>query len=92
MRGGTKSRVLTSSLSPQGGAYSGVLKSKKSLSLPDHIGVGLGTVVSNDWCIIIAKTGKDFFALHENFSFHSLVGSLCSLLCIVVECIVVEHS
>ena len=40
MRGGAKCRVLTSSLSPQGRAYSRALKSKKSSQL-------------KNWCIML---------------------------------------
>ena len=44
-----KSRVVTISLSPQGGAYTRALKSEKSLSPP--IPVGWGAVDTNDWYI-----------------------------------------
>ena len=55
MRGGAKCRVLTSSLSMHGGAYSGTLKSKKkSLSPPIPVGGGGVVVVTNDWCINIS--------------------------------------
>ena len=47
--GGAKSRVVTISLSPQGGAYIRALKSEKSLSPP--IPVGGGAVDTNDSCI-----------------------------------------
>ena len=47
--GGTKSRVVTISLFPLGGAYTRALKNEKSLSLP--IPVGGGAVDTNDWCI-----------------------------------------
>ena len=49
-KGGTKSKVLTSSLSPGGGAHSSALKAEKSQSLP--VPVGGGALVTNDWCII----------------------------------------
>ena len=47
--GGAKSRVVTISLSLQGGAYTRALKSENSLSPP--IPVGGGAVDTNDWCI-----------------------------------------
>ena len=50
MGGGAKSRVVTISLSPQGGAYTRALKTAKSLS--PSIGRG-GGVDTNYWCIII---------------------------------------
>ena len=48
--GGSRNRVVTISLSPQGGAYTMALKNKKSLSPP--IPVGGGAVDTNDWSII----------------------------------------
>ena len=52
MLGGAKSRVVTISFSPQGGAYTRALKSEESLSPP--IPIGAGAVDTNDWCIISA--------------------------------------
>ena len=48
---GAKSRVVTFSLSPQGGAYSRALKCEGSLSQP--ISVGGGAVDITDWCITV---------------------------------------
>ena len=41
LEGGAKSRVVTIGWSPQGGAYTGALKSEKSLSPPIPVG-GVG--------------------------------------------------
>ena len=49
--GGAKSRVVTISMSPQGGPHTRALKSEMSLSQP--IPVGGGAVDTNDWCIIL---------------------------------------
>ena len=46
---GAKSRVVTISLSPQGGIYFMALKSEGSLSPP--IPIGGGAVDTNDWGI-----------------------------------------
>ena len=56
--GRAKSQVLTSSLSPGGGAHSRALKAEKSLSLPFPAGGGGGAVVTNDWCIICKFSAK----------------------------------
>ena len=55
MYGGAKSRVVTISLSPKGGAYIRALISEGSLSSP--ILVGGGAVDTNVWCIKL-KTPK----------------------------------
>ena len=44
------SRIVTISLSPQGGAYTRALKSEKSLSPP--IPIGGQPLDTNDWCIM----------------------------------------
>ena len=53
VKGEAKIRVVTISLSPQGGAYTRARKSEKSLSPPIPVGVcwGGGGVDTNDWCI-----------------------------------------
>ena len=49
MKGRAKSRVVTISLSPQGGAHTRALKSEKSLSPPIPVGGGGGGGGGGAW-------------------------------------------
>ena len=71
------SRVVTISLSPQGGAYTRALKTAKSLFPSIPVG---GEVDTNDWCIIIKR--------HQ---LRNTTSDATNIICLLVENKFVDH-
>ena len=80
MKGGAKSKVLTSSLPPGGGAHSRALKLKSHNPCPSPLSGG--AVVTNDWCMRSALPsmtkilGTNLLSYYYSAHLHSLVSCL----------------